>query len=884
MPGAIIGALIAGAAAGASISAAGVFSFAFNYIAFGASLALSGLSRALAPKARRDQGTGFTGRTVTLRQPAAPRQVILGRARVGGTIVWLHARDNLGGDQWLHLAVVLAGHECDAIEEIWFDDYVLQLDADGWERGRYQVTDPAKGPLGSYVRVRRYLGAPGQAADPILMDFSDGKWTSRHTLTGCTYLAVLLTSNSNLFPNGIPQITAVVRGRKVLDPRSGLTAWSANSALLLRDYLVGADGPGVDAATGVHAATQLAAANVCDEWVPLGAGGNERRYETHGAYTLARTPREIITDLSNAMAGGAVRAGGVWYIEAGAYAPPTLTLTDDDLRAPETVRTRISRREGFNAVRGTFVSPTTNWQPDDFPPVRSSTFIAEDQGREAWKDIELPFTTSAGLAQRLAKIDLLRARQQITVELPCKLTALRFRPGNTVALTSSFYGWSAKAFRVVGLGLAVESDDSGAPRLGVNLTLREIAANVFDWSASEEAAYDPAPDTNLPDPFTVEPPGVPAITEEMYETTGSAGVKVRAVLTWGASTSPFVDTYQPEYRLAGAAAWTVRARTGALRDVIDDIDAGRYEFRVKAISARGVSSAYAERTQEIFALSGRPANVAGLTVQIVSSLALLRWTRHPDLDVRIGGRVLIRHTEDTVTPTWANSYAVTEPVPGDSTLALVPAKPGVYLLRAEDSTGNLSAAATTVTAGNADVLTFADVGTPVQEDPAFAGAKTSVVVNASKLELSGSGLWDSMGANFDTAAANLDAFGGYSASGSYVFATGIDLTTVKRVRMVATLAVETVQITTLFDSRTGMVDDWQDWDGPDAGGIGEALIEYRQTDDNPGGTPVWSAWRRLALVADATARAFQFRLSLSVSDPSYNIRVTQCRVKTQEVV
>lgn len=882
MPSSVVGALIAGVFAGTTVTASAI-TFGFSWAAFGTSLVLGGLSRALAPKPKQQQGTTFTGRTVSLRQPAAPRQVIYGRARVGGTFVWMHARDSVGGDQWLHLALVLAGHECDAIEEVWFDDYKLVLDEDGWERGRYNVTDGAGGvPVGSYVRVRKYLGTPGQQADPILVQFSDGKWTADHKLTNCTYLAILLTSNPNLFPNGIPQISAVVRGRKIEDPRTGVTAWTANSTLALREYLTGPLGPGVDAASGVHAAAALAAMNVCDELVPLAAGGSERRYETHGAFTLDRKPADIIVDLANAMAGNAIRAGGVWYLEAGAYTPPTLTLSDDDLRAPEVVRAMVSRREGFNAVRGTFVSPDSNWQPDDFPPVRSATYLAEDSGLAAWKDIELPFTITAAMAQRLAKIDLLRARQQITVDLPCKLSALRFRPGNTVAVTNSFYGWSAKPFRVVGVSLVVESDDAGAPRLGVNLSLREIASNVYDWDASEEQPYDAAPDTNLPDPFSITPPGAPALTEELYETTGSAGVKARAVVTWGASTSPFVDTYQLEVRMVGAEEWTVHPRTGALRMTVDDITPGTYDFRVKAISQRGVSSSYATTRREIFALSGRPADVTGLTLQAIASLALLRWTRHPDLDVRLGGRIHIRHSEDIATPSWEDSYSVTDPVPGDNTLVLVPLKAGTYLVRAEDSSGNLAAAAATVIASDASAFAWADVGTPVQEDPSFSGTKSGTVLDGSVLKLSGSGFWDTV-ADVDSIA-NVDGLGGFTGSGTYEFAAGIDLTTVKNVRLVATLAMETIESATLIDSRTELIDDWLDVDGPSAGGVGDAVLEFRQTNDNPAGSPTWSGWRRLALTADATARAFQFRLTLTVSDPAYNIQVSQLRVKAQEIV
>jgi hypothetical protein len=71
----------------------------------------------------------------------------------------------------------------------------------------------------------------------------------------------------------------------------------------------------------------------------------------------------------------------------------------------------------FNGVRGQFVSPENDWQPDDFPAYASDVYLAEDGGERKWRDISLPFTISAAMAQRLAKIELERARRQMTVRL-----------------------------------------------------------------------------------------------------------------------------------------------------------------------------------------------------------------------------------------------------------------------------------------------------------------------------------------------------------------------------------------------------------------------------------------------------------------------------------
>ncbi|WP_139149268.1 hypothetical protein [Nitrosospira sp. Nsp13] len=91
--------------------------------------------------------------------------------------------------------------------------------------------------------------------------------------------------------------------------------------------------------------------------------------------------------------------------------------------------------------------------------------MSEDQGERIWKDIELPFTVSSGMAQRIAKIELEKARQQISTVWPCKLIAFKVQGGDVVNLSNTRWGWSAKPFEVTTWKFAIR-DDNGVPRLG----------------------------------------------------------------------------------------------------------------------------------------------------------------------------------------------------------------------------------------------------------------------------------------------------------------------------------------------------------------------------------------------------------------------------------
>lgn len=623
-----------------------------------------------------------------------------------------------------------------------------------------------------------------------------------------------------------------------------------------------------DAGTGVHTLTRV----------------SEPRYACDGTFDTAEEPKAVLAKLLGSMAGGAVKSGGAWFITAGAWRAPSITLDDGDLAGPVRVTTRLSGRELFNGVKGVFVNPADGWQPTDFPPVTNATYLAADQGNRKWKDIALDFTISPSAAQRIAKIDLERARQQISAQWPVNLTGMRLRAGSTVKIDRARFGWSGKAFDIVDFALA-NRGDAEAPVLGVDLMLRETAEAVYDWSSGEETVVDPAPDTDLPDPFSVLPPASLDVTEELYETRGSAGVKARATLIWGASPDAFADRYEPQFKLSSASDWTPRALVNGLEAAIDDIAPGTYDFRVRAINGLGVESDWTARPGvEVQGLAAAPDDIEGLTIQAIGGMAVLRWTRHPDLDVRIGGKIMFRHDQLETGAAWNTSVSIGEAVSGDLTIAVLPLLPGTYFARAVDSSGILAENAASVSTKGAQVLAFSTLGT-VSEHTAFSGAKDGTVVASGtlKLDTEATDQFDDI-EDFDELD-DLDDWGasgaGVKASGTYDFAAGIDLGSVKRVRLRVFKTVAAENVNDLIDGR-GNIDEWLDVDGA-VGADVDSQTWVQETDDDPNGSPVaWGPWQRLH-AGEYEARGFQFQERLISNDPIYNINLTELTVNADGV-
>ena len=119
-------------------------------------------------------------------------------------------------------------------------------------------------------------------------------------------------------------------------------------------------------------------------------------------------------------------------------------------------------------------------------------------------------------------------------------------------------------------------------------------------------------------------------------------------------------------------------------------------------------------------------------------------------------------------------------------------------------------------------------------------------------------------------------------SGTYDFAAGYDLTTVKAVRLTTNISVTITGLLDRIDSWAGNVDDREDWDG-DGGAPATAQVQVRHTDDDPATSAAsWSAWNDLDS-AEFNARGFDFRCQLTTTDSDFNILVDTLQVTAEEL-
>jgi len=405
---------------------------------------------------------------------------------------------------------------------------------------------------------------------------------------------------------------------------------------------------------------------------------------------------------------------------------------------------------------------------------------------------------------------------------------------------------------------------------GTTYAISAVAYNASKYDYIERGtALEQRDITNLNEPAGS--PQAMTFREVLYEEAGQ--VLCKLIISWLAPVNERGKVSAVNYRVQWRRQdgnWTQDTVT-TQEYVIYDTAPGNYQVIVYGLNAGGFPSAVAARLD----VSARgkliePAGVQNLTLeQISANSARLRWDATTDLDVKVGGRVHIRHTSVVDgTGTWANSQDLIPAVPGYSTEAIVPMVEGEYIVKFEDSSGKQSLAEASVIVDLPDPLSALLV-IDRREDttvPPFLGESTNLFYSAAyqALTLGGTALFDTI-PDFNLLA-DLDYYGDTATTGTYVFNDILDLGAKYSLDIRRHLVGGGFYPSDLIDARTELIDTWTNFESAVAGQANSKIC-VRTTDDDPTGSPTWSNYQEFGN-GTFTARAFQFKLDASMFDPA----------------
>lgn len=368
----------------------------------------------------------------------------------------------------------------------------------------------------------------------------------------------------------------------------------------------------------------------------------------------------------------------------------------------------------------------------------------------------------------------------------------------------------------------------------LNLTQRDIT----NISASPEAVTD----------ITV--------TEFLYEE-GST-VRTGVDITWKSPVTN-VQEFVVKHRLGSNNFEQEIIQTQSLQ--VKGLKAGSFELQITARSFVGKTG---PTTSQTFTLAGKtaiPGNVLNLSLEPQSyNSARLRWDETVDLDVKVSGKVHIRHNNLTDgSATWSNSTDLIQSIAGNSTEATVPLIEGEYLVKFEDDGGRKSATEASIIVDKPVTQTFFGVASQREDQISptpFSGTKTDTEYDSTfdALILSSSG--DDV-----------------KATGEYQFADTLDLEAIYSLDLERRIVSRGILPSDTWDDRTENIDTWTDIDGAVVDDV-NAELYVRRTDDDPSSSPTYTDWQPLANGV-LKARAFQFKVILTSDDTAQNVLVDE---------
>ena len=501
-----------------------------------------------------------------------PRTVLFGDAVTGGGLLDAFNYGGKYGTDWEMLVLALADHECAELTGIYVNNDFVAFGGDG--------------DVAGYNGKLKLWWRPGTENQdlPGVVSLNGPGWTANDNLAGVCFAVVAYKSDqpeeeNPTWPGGRPSFRFRLKGKKLYDPRKDSTVaggsglhrwadpatreWSDNAALCRYNYQRGIFalekvaepdqlllGRGLSA---IEAPPERAMvwANLCDEDVPLKAGGTEKRYRINGVISTDENFLDAEQKFAAAMAGIIMQPEGSIEVEPGHAKSVIAEFTDADILNLESVVVEKFRSEAdsewYNMVVPRYVEPSQNWKMHGGPIRRVYADVIEDGGvREAPLSHEL--VTSATQSQRCAEIVRRMGRLTKTGQVSLPPRFIHVEEGDWIGWTSDrHFEGSRVVFRV--------EKFNRSEKWHMSLVLREISSTVFGWDPDVDELTGGAEATNQTEPPAVGQPGTDAWTLTAGSVASPNGTQPALEIS-GAVDDDYASAVRFEYKKVADADWS----------------------------------------------------------------------------------------------------------------------------------------------------------------------------------------------------------------------------------------------------------------------------------------------------------------------------------------
>ena len=566
--------------------------------------------------------------------------------------------------------------------------YINRL-GNGWQAYPYSTPNTNRSPCDIYdIEAKCYYNpAPAKvngARGNTTYKLHDCELPETYRETGSykntAWIDMHLTVSDEL--NGNPSVACVIRGKKVLDTRTGKIEYSTNPAMCLLDFLLSRRyGMGKwITMDNIDVDSFNEAADYCDEKIEFisydGSIQKAKRYELNIIIDTKKSAMDWLGEILSNFCGFIVISQDKISLRIEKVTPVSYKFDDNSIVQGSLTLSQMPLDDTPNKYEISFIDPLNNWN--------TAKAIVEDAADQKQrqkiitKSVELSGVTSQNQALRLGRFYRdLNTVCNINISFKTAMQGMHLEPGDVVEVTYRNI-YKDMPFRI----LEVKEGNDGTFQINGRLYNESIyndslgaSIQIYDYTTMDTALVGIVPSVdNL------------RLTQEYYQT--EDGVTVSEVIgSFDIPTYPFFDRCHIYYAI-NDGGWSYYGENLDGNFVIRNART-LTTYRVKVILANTAGRQSEPVESEPIYVTGKdtpPSKPTGLTITEYDGGIILSWNVNPERD--IAGYNVSRGDNLASFP---ESKLLTEKHKGTSlTLPIIGAGEFAFYIQAVDNSGNVS--------------------------------------------------------------------------------------------------------------------------------------------------------------------------------------------------
>ena len=570
-----------------------------------------------------------TGTQITKPSSDDHIKVVYGEQKIAGTIVFYNTTNPDDGDDvkndLLHIIVVWCEGGIESIDDILLNDISITDSKFSAKKG------------GRWAYATHFTNGMGGYSDPHLKASGWDAATKDHRLDGlaCSYIRLEWSLGDDTPFTGLPDLNAVIRGRKVKNLETGVTEYSVNPAYCTLDYLT----------NPIFGKNLSASEYDLDSFKTAGLVAKTQVPEYQGASTTKPlftcnlaidTSASLLDNVE--LLGKSMRAlmpiinGRLTLIIEQDEEPTEYGLSERDFKGSLKYDAG-GKDKRYNRVIVEYIDKELSFSDQDaiYPEPDSELadqWLAEDNGVLLEYRFKVSSCNNYYEARQMARIIAMISRESLNFSVLCAPIAMRYTVGDVVPISHNKLGWDKKPFRLI-----KSVQQSTGQFL---LTFREHQPYIYNWLSG--VVRPPIPDTSLPDPRNVAEP---------VNFTSTLLNDGNVQINWESVYSHFdIQIYKN-----GTLLSTTTSVTPSF--IISALDAGSYEMDVRAASKIGFRSQWVSFGFSV-ALPGVP--VVNIDAVTYNTITLSASVTGASLGTTFEWQFLGQTAEPNANPNTASGY------------------------------------------------------------------------------------------------------------------------------------------------------------------------------------------------------------------------------------